>query len=72
MPVWPAEPSVKLIVFLVAMAVFLIISLWSIKHAMARQFPSVNEKVFWIQLAILVPILGGIAYAIWGRKRGTK
>jgi peptidoglycan/LPS O-acetylase OafA/YrhL len=60
----------KLIAFLAVMAGFLVLTLWSTWHAMHRQFESTNEKIFWVQLTILVPVLGGIAYALWGRKRG--
>ena len=55
-----------------AVAVFAAISLWSIWDAFHRDFGSSNEKLAWIQLAVLVPFLGGLAYLLFGRKRGRK
>ena len=45
------------------------IAIW---HSFYRVFPTHTEKMFWFLLAIFVPVLGGIAYLIWGRKRGRK
>ncbi len=45
------------------------IAIWQSFH---RQFPTPLERTFWFLLAIFVPLLGGIAYLIWGRKRGRK
>lgn len=49
---------------------FVFTSWWAIRDAFSRQFASTNEKLFWVQLAVLVPFLGGILYAVFGRKRG--
>lgn len=51
---------------------FVLLSWWSIRDAFHREFDSTNEKVFWVQLAVLVPFLGGIVYILLGRKRGKK
>ncbi len=53
-------------------AIFMLLSWWSIRDAFRREFESTNEKVFWVQLAVLVPFLGGIVYILVGRKRGKK
>ncbi|EHJ46645.1 hypothetical protein DFW101_0628 [Solidesulfovibrio carbinoliphilus subsp. oakridgensis] len=45
------------------------IAIWQSFH---REFPTPLERMFWFLLAIFVPLLGGIAYLIWGRKRGRK
>ena len=45
------------------------IAIWQSFH---RVFPTPLERMFWFLLAIFVPLLGGIAYLIWGRKRGRK
>ncbi|WP_029894955.1 PLD nuclease N-terminal domain-containing protein [Desulfohalovibrio reitneri] len=52
--------------------VFAAITLWAIRDAFSRTFPSTNEKIFWIQVSTMVPFLGGMAYLFMGRKRGTK
>ena len=51
---------------------FVLLSWWSIRDAMGREFGSSNEKLFWLQLAVLVPFLGGLAYVLFGRNRGKK
>lgn len=48
------------------------ISLWSIWHAFWREFPTHQEKLIWLALAVFIPCLGGIIYALWGRKRGRR
>jgi hypothetical protein len=45
------------------------IAIWQSFH---REFPTPLERMFWFLLAIFVPVLGGLAYLIWGRKRGRK
>lgn len=55
-----------------AVSIFLVISLSSIWDAFHREFASVNEKVAWIQICIFIPVLGGIAYLLIGKKRGEK
>lgn len=51
---------------------FAAISVYSIYDAFQRDFGSSNAKLGWIQLAVLVPFFGGLAYLIFGRKRGRK
>lgn len=52
--------------------VFALISMAAIYDGFKREFPSTNEKLAWLQAAVLVPFLGGLAYFIFGRKRGKK
>lgn len=57
--------------FLVAtLPVFL--NFWAIAHAFYRNFPTVQEKMVWLCLAVFVPVIGGLAYLFVGRKRGNK
>ncbi len=53
-------------------AIFLTISFISIWDAFHKEFNSVNEKVAWIQICIFIPVLGGIAYLLIGKRRGKK
>lgn len=48
------------------------ITFFSIWDAYKRDFATSNEKLAWLQLSILVPFFGGLAYIIFGRKRGRK
>ena len=45
------------------------IAIWQSFH---RVFPTPLERMFWFLLAIFVPVLGGLVYLVWGRKRGRK
>ena len=51
---------------------FVALSLYSIWDAFHRDFGSSNAKLGWIQLAVLVPFLGGLAYLLIGRKKGRR
>ncbi|BBD07751.1 PLDc N-terminal domain-containing protein [Desulfovibrio ferrophilus] len=50
--------------------VCLSISFWAIYHAYWREFPTIQEKMIWLVVAVFVPFIGGFAYLVWGRKRG--
>jgi hypothetical protein len=47
-------------------------NLWAIWHAFHREFATAAEKGAWILASVFIPVLGGIVYCFWGRKRGTK
>ena len=47
-------------------------TLWSIWHAHFREFPSHNEKMIWLGVCVFVPVIGGIIYILFGRRRGVK
>lgn len=47
-------------------------NLWCIYHAFQREFPTPAEKMAWIGVGIFIPVLGGLIYLIWGRRRGRK
>lgn len=68
----PALSSGQWAAVLGGVAVFAALSLYSIYDAFTRDFGSSNEKFAWIQLAVLVPFLGGLAYLFFGRNRGRK
>lgn len=61
-PVW---------LFLV-LALPVVVNFWAIQHAFYRQFPTIQEKMVWLCLAVFVPLLGGLIYFFVGRKRGSK
>ncbi len=46
-------------------------NLWAIWHIFHSDFPSVAEKMGWLFAAMFLPVLGGLAYCVWGRKKGT-
>ena len=57
-------------VILAGAALFVGITCYSIYDALRRDFGSSNAKLAWVQLAVLVPFFGGLAYLFFGRKRG--
>jgi len=58
--------------FFLAMALPVFINFWAIGHAFYRTFPTIQEKMVWLCLAVFVPVIGGLIYIFVGRKRGTK
>jgi len=51
---------------------FVGVTCYSVYDALRRDFGSSNAKLIWVQLAVMVPFFGGLAYLIFGRKRGRK
>ena len=51
---------------------FLLITWWAIWDAFRRQFKTTGEKMAWVQLAVLIPFLGGLTYLCFGKRRGKK
>ena len=48
------------------------LNFWAIAHAFYRNFPTIQEKMVWLCLAVFVPALGGLIYLVFGRTRGVK
>jgi hypothetical protein len=67
----PLTPG-QLALFLGLLTLPILPNLIAIWHSFHRQFPTPLERMLWFLLAIFVPVLGGIVYLIWGRKRGRK
>ena len=47
-------------------------NLWAIIHIFRNDFETPQEKMIWIGLAVFVPLIGGLAYLILGRRRVLK
>ncbi len=58
--------------FYIALALPLVLNFWAISHAFYRNFPTIQEKMVWLCLAVFVPVLGALIYLAVGRKRGVK
>jgi hypothetical protein len=63
--------SAGLAIFLVLAAIPIIPNLWSIRHAMYHNFATAQEKMIWLGAVVFVPVFGGLAYIVFGRKRVT-
>ena len=44
-------------------------NLWAIWNAFHSNFASIEEKMCWIAAGVFLPVLGGLLYVFWGRKR---
>ena len=62
----------QMALFIVLAFIPIVPSFWAIWHVFHRTFASVNEKMFWLGLSVFVPVLGGLIYLVFGRKRGQK
>ncbi|WP_045210651.1 PLD nuclease N-terminal domain-containing protein [Desulfonatronovibrio magnus] len=47
-------------------------NLWAILHVFKNDFETPQEKMIWIALAVFIPVLGGLAYLVFGRRRVIK
>lgn len=47
-------------------------NLFGIWHAWNRVFPTPQERLWWLGACVFVPVLGGIAYLIFGMRRARK
>ena len=45
---------------------------WAILHNFRCEFNTPQEKMAWLAAAVFLPVIGGIIYIIWGRRRGQK
>ena len=57
---------------LLVLGLFAIPNLFGIWHAFHRVFPTPQERLIWIGLCIFVPVLGGVAYLIFGLRRARR
>ena len=51
------------------LAIPILPNLWCIWHAFTHEFPGENEQKLWIRAGIFLPVLGGLAYLFYGRRR---
>ncbi len=58
-------------VFYVLVVIFALPNLWAIYHSFHHRFPTTQERLIWICLGIFVPVIGGLAYLFFGRRRAT-
>ncbi|MBU4525176.1 MAG: PLD nuclease N-terminal domain-containing protein [Desulfomicrobium sp.] len=47
-------------------------NLWAIWHLHTREFATPQEKMAWIVAQIVLPVVGGVGYILFGRKRSLK
>lgn len=65
-------PTSQLLLILALLSLPILPNLWGIWHAFNATFPTDQEKMVWIALSVFVPVLGGLIYLFWGRKRARR
>lgn len=65
-------PMSQLLLILALLSLPILPNLWAIWHAFHVTFPTDQEKMVWIALGVFVPVLGGLIYLFWGRKRARR
>ncbi len=45
---------------------------WSIWHLYKNEFPTHQERAAWILAQVVLPVIGGVGYILFGRKRAIK
>ncbi len=68
----PPMTSTQMAVAIVVLVLVILPNYIAIWQSFHREFPSPLERMFWFLLAIFVPLLGGLVFLVWGRKRGRK
>jgi len=62
-------PPDKLPFVIPLVAIPILPNLWAIAHIYRHHFASGTEKMAWLMAQILLPVIGGLAYIVVGRKR---
>jgi hypothetical protein len=65
-------PPDKLLLAIPLLLVPIIPNLWSIWHLYKNEFPTPQERAAWIVAQVVLPVLGGVGYILFGRKRALK
>ena len=65
--------SIQTLIFIgILLLIPILPNLWAIWHIFHCDFETGAEKMGWLFAAMFLPVLGGIAYLFWGRKRGRR
>ncbi|NCC24605.1 MAG: PLDc_N domain-containing protein [Deltaproteobacteria bacterium] len=65
-------PHDKLLLAIPLLLIPILPNLWGIWHTFRNDFETPQEKMLWIWLNTLVPVLGGVLYLLIGRRRIKK
>ena len=58
--------------FLSLLAICILPNLWSICHVARHCFQTPTERTAWLGVLMFFPVIGGIFYIVYGRKRVRK
>lgn len=49
-----------------------LLNMWGIWHAFNHSFANSLERIVWICACVFIPLIGGIAYLLFGCRRALK
>lgn len=56
-------------IYLPLLALPILPNLWCIWHAYKSEFNNPAEKVLWMVAGVFIPVIGGLAYLLFGMRR---
>ncbi len=62
-----AMPDLPLLLKLALLALPMLLNLWGIWHAFARRAYNPMLGTVWLCVCVFLPVLGGLAYLLFGR-----
>ena len=60
---------VVIALIIVGLIIPILPNLWAIWNAFHSEFATTEEKMTWVAVAVFLPVLGGLLYLFWGRRR---
>ncbi len=65
-------PQDKLLFALPLLFLPILPNLWAIWHVYKNEFSTPQERMAWIVAQVILPVLGGVGYILFGRTRVLK
>lgn len=63
--------SSEMILILFVVGLPLVLTVYCIMDIMRSTFPDQTNKLLWIIIVLLAPIIGSLLYLVWGRNQKT-
>jgi hypothetical protein len=65
-------PQDKLLLVLPFLLLPILPNIWAIWHLYKNEFPTPQERAAWLVAQVMLPVVGGLGYILFGRKRIIK
>ncbi len=65
-------PQDKLLLVLPLLLLPILPNIWAIWHLYKNEFPTPQERAAWLVAQVMLPVVGGLGYILFGRKRIIK
>ncbi len=59
----------NMLIWIIILLIPILPNLWSIWHIFKHDFRTPQDKMTWVLIATFIPVIGGILYIFWGRKK---